>query len=137
MLPDLHTDFSRGRSSGLVLPSLSEFSTVYCDPHSEIDIVDKAEIGVFLALSSDVFTHLMAFQIFLFVIFSAGFPVALLVKNLADNAGDFRNEGSIPRLGRSPGGGCGNSLQYSCLENLRIDEPGGLQSIVSQGVRHD
>ena len=35
MLPDLHTDFSRGRSGGLVLQSLEEFSTVYCDPHSQ------------------------------------------------------------------------------------------------------
>ena len=34
LLPDLHTNFSRGRSGGLVFPSLSEFSTVYCDPHS-------------------------------------------------------------------------------------------------------
>ena len=34
-LPDLHTGFSRGRSGGLVFPSLSEFSTVYCDPHSQ------------------------------------------------------------------------------------------------------
>ena len=33
LLPDLNTDFSRGRSSGLVFPSLSEFSTAYCDPH--------------------------------------------------------------------------------------------------------
>ena len=33
MLPDLHTNFSRGRSGGLVFPSLLEFSTVYCDPH--------------------------------------------------------------------------------------------------------
>ena len=32
---DLHTDFSRGRSGGLVFPSLSDFSTVYCDPHSQ------------------------------------------------------------------------------------------------------
>ena len=31
---DLHIGFSRGRSGGLVFPSLSEFSTVYCDPHS-------------------------------------------------------------------------------------------------------
>ena len=31
----LHTDFSRSRSGGLVGPSLSEFSTVYCDPHSQ------------------------------------------------------------------------------------------------------
>ena len=35
MLPDLHTGFSRGRPGGLVFPSLSEFSTVYCDPHSQ------------------------------------------------------------------------------------------------------
>ena len=35
LLPDLHKDFSRGRSGGLVFPSLSEFSTVYCDPHSQ------------------------------------------------------------------------------------------------------
>ena len=32
---DLHIGFSRGRSGGLVVPSLSEFSTVYCDPHSK------------------------------------------------------------------------------------------------------
>ena len=35
MLSDLHTGFSRGRSGGLVFPCLSEFSTVYCDPHSQ------------------------------------------------------------------------------------------------------
>ena len=35
LLPDLHTNFSRGRSGGLAFPSLSEFSTVYCDPHSQ------------------------------------------------------------------------------------------------------
>ena len=37
---------------GLVFPSLSEFSTVYCDPHSQgIGIVNKAEIHVFLELT--------------------------------------------------------------------------------------
>ena len=52
MLPDLHTGFSRGRSGGLVFPSPSEFSTVYCDPHSQrLGIVDKAEIDAFLKLS--------------------------------------------------------------------------------------
>ena len=35
LLPDLHTDFSGGRSGGLVFPSLSEFSTVCCDTHSQ------------------------------------------------------------------------------------------------------
>ena len=51
MLPDLHTGFTRGRSGGLVFPSLSEFSTVYCDPHKGFGIVNKAEINVFLELS--------------------------------------------------------------------------------------
>ena len=51
MLPDLHTDFSRGRSGGLVFPSLSEFSTVNCDPHKGFGIVNKTEIDVFLELS--------------------------------------------------------------------------------------
>ena len=39
-----------------------------------------------------------------------------MVKNLPANAGDTVNIGSIPELGRSPGGGNGNPLQYSCLE---------------------
>ena len=43
--------------------------------------------------------------------------VALLVKNPPANAGDIRDVGSIPGSGRSPGGGPGNSLQYSGLEN--------------------
>ena len=38
-------------------------------------------------------------------------------------------EGSIPGSGRSAGGGNGNPLQYSCLENPWTEEPGGLQSI--------
>ena len=57
-----------------------------------------------------------------------------VVKNLAANAGDKGNLGSIPGLGRSPGGGNGNPLKYSCLKNLRIEEPGGLQSIGPQRV---
>ena len=43
--------------------------------------------------------------------------VALVVKNPPANAGDIRDMGSIPRLGRSPKGGHSNPLQYSCLEN--------------------
>ena len=44
-------------------------------------------------------------------------PLALLVKNPPANAGDIRDSGLSPRLGRSPGRGHGNRLQYSCLEN--------------------
>ena len=40
-----------------------------------------------------------------------------MVKNLPANAGDVRDAGLIPRSGRSPGGGHGNPLQCSCLEN--------------------
>ena len=39
-----------------------------------------------------------------------------MVKNLSANAGDIK-EGLIPGLGRSPEGGHGNPLKYSCLEN--------------------
>ena len=45
------------------------------------------------------------------------FPVVLVVKNPPANAGGKRDVGSIPGPGRSSGGGHGNPLQYSCLEN--------------------
>ena len=51
-----------------------------------------------------------------------GFPGSSAGKESACNAGDL---GSIPVLGRSPGGGHGNPLQYSCLENTH-----GLRSLV-------
>ena len=43
--------------------------------------------------------------------------MVLAVKDLPVNAEDIRDMGSIPGLGNSPGGGNGNPLQYSCLEN--------------------
>ena len=45
------------------------------------------------------------------------FPGSTMVKDLCANAGDTRDAGSTPGLGRSPGEGNGNPLQYSCLEN--------------------
>ena len=50
LLPDLHTGFSRGRSGGIVFPSLSEFFRVYCDPHSQRLWHRQAEIDIFLEL---------------------------------------------------------------------------------------
>ena len=44
---------------------------------------------------------------------------------------------SIPGLGRSPGGGHGNLLQFLPGESPRTEEPGSLQSIGLQRVRHD
>ena len=43
--------------------------------------------------------------------------MALVVKHPPANAGDIRDMGSIPGSGKTPGGGHGNPLQYSCLEN--------------------
>ena len=43
--------------------------------------------------------------------------MTVVIKNLPANAGDIRDVGSIPGLGRSSEEGNGNSLQYSCLEN--------------------
>ena len=63
-----------------------------------------------------------------------GFSGGLAVKNLPANAGDT---GSIPGPGRPPGGENGNPLQYSCWEIPWTEEPGGLQLIGFQGIRHD
>ena len=52
------------------------------------------------------------------------------------NAGDIGDMGSVPGLRRSPGGGHGNPLQCSCLENP-IDRGTWLESMGSQRVRHD
>ena len=59
------------------------------------------------------------------------FPGGAVVKKLPANTGDAGDTGSIPGLGRSPGGGNGNPLQYSCLEIPWTEEPGGLQCMGS------
>ena len=60
--------------------------------------------------------------------------VVLVVKNLPDNAGNQRDPGSIPGLGRFPGEGNGYPLKYSCLENpmdrgLAGDSPWGHEEL--------
>ena len=62
------------------------------------------------------------------------FPGDSVVKNPPTNAGDA---GLIPGLGRSPGGGSGSPLQYSCLENSMGRGACGLQSMGLQRVGHD
>ena len=64
----------------------------------------------------------------------SGFPDSTVVTNPPANVGDT---GSNPGLGRSPGGGNGNPLQYSCLENPT--DRGAWQARVhrSQSVGHD
>ena len=53
----------------------------------------------------------------LFFILIKDFPGSSVVKNPSANTGDIGDEGLIPRSGRSPGGGNGNPLHYSDLEN--------------------
>ena len=62
--------------------------------------------------------------------------VALLVKNPPANAGDIRDVGSIPGSGRSPGGGPGNPLQYSWLENP-VDKAAWRAAVHGVTERHD
>ena len=68
-----------------------------------------------------VFLNASLFLLFLFFIevsrLGGSFQVGLVVKNTPAHAGDMRDAGSIPGSGRSPGGGYGNPLQYSCLKN--------------------
>ena len=60
-----------------------------------------------------------------------------MVKNLPANAGDIRDTNSIPESGRFPGGGHGNPLQYSCLENL-MDRRGWQATVHgSQKIGHN
>ena len=51
-----------------------------------------------------------------------GFPVTLVVKNPPASAGVGRDTGLIPGSGKSPGGGHGSPLQYSCLEHPMVRE---------------
>ena len=112
----LSMGFSRQEDwSGLAFPSLGDLPNPGIEPGSR-------------ALQADSLpTELRKSQI----------PGRSAVKNLPANAGVTGDVGSRPRLGRSPGGGNGNSLQYSCLGNPMAEEPGGLQSMESQKVRHD
>ena len=57
-----------------------------------------------------------------------------MVKNLPANAGDVRDMGLNPESGRSPEGGHGNLLRYSCQRIPKTEEPGRLQSVGWQTV---
>ena len=69
--------------------------------------------------------------------FKIGCPeLRLVIKNPPANAGDSRDANSIPGLGRFPGEGKGNPLQYSCL-GKPMDRAGGPQTMGSLRVRRD
>ena len=64
-------------------------------------------------------------------------PRCLSAKESASQSRDSGDTSSIPGLGRSPGAENCNQLQYSCLEIPWTEEPEGVQSMGSQGVRDD
>ena len=63
--------------------------------------------------------------------------MAQQVKNLPANAGDTRDAGLIPGLGRFPRGGNGNHFHIFAWKIPRTEEPGGLQSTRSERVGRD
>ena len=63
--------------------------------------------------------------------------MALVLKSPPINAGDVRDMGSIPGLGRSPGGGHDNPLSILAWRIPWTEEPGGLQSIGLHRLGHD
>ena len=65
--------------------------------------------------TKDNFIALMLLTSLIYVLWAS--QVVRVVKNPPTNAGAIREAGWILRSGRSPGGGHGNPLQYSCLEN--------------------
>ena len=70
-----------------------------------------------MAAPTSQFQNMFCFFIATYKVTMWASQVMLLVKNQPANAEDMRDKGSIPGLGRSPGGGHDNPLQYSCLEN--------------------
>ena len=77
----------------------------------------------------------MMFTIILRILQWENMHVEILVNNLAASVGDLRGAGSVPGLGRSSGGGHGNPLQYSCLENSM--DRGALQATVYRVAESD
>ena len=63
--------------------------------------------------------------------------MVLVEKNMPANAGDVRDAGSVPKLGRSPGGGHGNPSSVLAWRIPWTEDPGRLQSMESQRIGHD
>ena len=104
---------SQGRIVGLLYPGYFSIFTV----ESRFFFLTLPQITSILARKGslhcwgkELSEHLCGFCL------QAVSHVSLVVKNLPANAGDWVT-GLFPALGRSPGGGHGNPLQYSCLEN--------------------
>ena len=83
--------------------------------HWEASGASSLGVSVFPHVSN--WNFMIFFLIFIGVLMIWASQVVLVGKNPPASAGDIRDVGSIPGWGRSPGGGHGYPLQYSCLEN--------------------
>ena len=98
-------------------------------------VLNKAKVDVFLELSCFFCRDNPLFKRQL--VSRKGFPGGASGKEPNCQCRRLRNVGSIPELGRPPGGGHGNPLQYSYQRIPWTEESGMLQPIGSQRVRHD
>ena len=101
-------------SKASILPSSAFYMVQLSHPYMTTRKTIALTVWTFVSkVISLPFNMLSRFVIAFLPVF-LGFPGGLVSKESAHNAGDL---GSIPGLGRSPGGGHGNPLQYSCLES--------------------
>ena len=110
----------RGRNFGMGRDCLGRFlAQLHTHTHTART---KAPQGNFIRYSGIYSNKLESkyHSIYYGCLLNTGAPqVVLVAKNPPANAGDAGDVGSIPGSGRSPGGGHGNPLQYSCLENSK------------------
>ena len=111
--------FSNTMLSKLFWKIISTYNSVLIQSISQ----GRGKMLVLLAIVSKKL-DILSFHVALhsYILSLGASQVAIVVKNLPANAGDIRDVNLIPGLGRSPGIGNGNPLQYSCLENSM--EPG-------------
>ena len=105
------------RSTGVFLASCLQDI-----PHLVIWFTSHTSLKSIIPLSLSLFLHLSIYTsrslcIFVSICISTGFPGGSAGKEYTCSSGDTGDTGSIPGLRRSPGGGHGNPLQDSCLEN--------------------
>ena len=110
--------------SGHLHPSSATCQAHLLTPGLTLEVTNRLRAKAQLLPFAPSEGGILAFQVFLPINVdqssNAAFysiPSGSVLKSPPANAGDTRDEGSVPRLGRSPGGGRGYPLQYSCLEN--------------------
>ena len=103
--------------------SQDEFQIFYCGIQNHITFLvstsghcspPQPSVLLYTYIHTHTHTHT---HTHIYIYIYIGFPNGSGGKEFAYNVADTRDMGSIPRSGRSPGGGNGNPLQYSCLEN--------------------